>query len=278
MVEVNSETDFVARNEQFQGLVQMIADIALDSRDRRREDQGRARSAASPSNDAINSRDRDHRREHDAAPRRRAAGRQGAVGSYVHNSVGRRARQDRRHRRRSRSPGQADELAALGRQVAMHVAASNPQAVDPAGLDPQVVAREKDILADKFRAAGQARGDDRQDRRIRPQDLLQGGLPARSALHPRRPTRPSPRRSRRPKARSAAPIKVTGFVRYALGEGIDRPEGDFAAEVAAAAGQLTRSRARPRRGRPIGETDRGMAVPNIPPRHRQAVRRGARGP
>ena len=52
------------------------------------------------------------------------------------------------------SAGKTDELAALGRQLAMHVAAANPQALDPAGLDPAVVKREKDVLADKYRQQG----------------------------------------------------------------------------------------------------------------------------
>ena len=49
------------------------------------------------------------------------------------------------------SPGKADELVVLGRQLAMHVAATNPQAIDPSGLDPELVKREKDVLADKYR-------------------------------------------------------------------------------------------------------------------------------
>ena len=63
--------------------------------------------------------------------------------------------------------GDAAKLAALGRLVAMHVAAANPLAVDAAGLDPAVIAREKDVLADKFKAARQAGQRDREDRRSR---------------------------------------------------------------------------------------------------------------
>ena len=77
------------------------------------------------------------------------------VSSYVHNAVTEGAGKmgvivalD--------SAGKADELAALGRQLAMHVAAANPQALDPAGLDPAVVKREKDVLADKYRQQGKA--------------------------------------------------------------------------------------------------------------------------
>ena len=84
------------------------------------------------------------------------------------------------------SAGKADELAALGRLLAMHVAAANPQAVDPSGLDPAVVTREKDVLAEKFKAQGKPAAMIEKIVEFGPQDLLQGGLPARSALHPRR--------------------------------------------------------------------------------------------
>ena len=78
---------------------------------------------------------------------------QGVVASYVHNAV-----IDGAGKMgvlvALESTGKADELAALGRQLAMHVAATNPQALDPAGLDPAVVTREKDVLADKYRQQG----------------------------------------------------------------------------------------------------------------------------
>ena len=77
----------------------------------------------------------------------------GAIGTYVHNSVS-----DGLGKIgvlvALESAGKADELAALGRLVAMHVAAANPQAVDAASLDPAIVQREKDVLADKFKAQG----------------------------------------------------------------------------------------------------------------------------
>ncbi len=133
------------------------------------------------------------------------------------------------------SSGKSDELAALGRQVAMHIAASNPQAVDPAGLDPQVVAREKDILADKFRSQG------------KPEAMIakivelglktyykEACLLDQPYIH--EPDKTVAQALKEAEGKVGGPIKVVGFVRYALGEGIDRPDGDFAAEVAAAAG------------------------------------------
>ena len=100
-----------------------------------------------------------------------------------------------------------------------------------------MVEREKDVLADKFRQQGKPANVIEKIVEFGPQDLLQGSLPARAAVTSSTTRRPWRRRSRKPKARSAAPIKVTGFVRYALGEGIEKQESDFAAEVAAAAGQ-----------------------------------------
>ena len=153
VVEVNSETDFVARNDLFQGLVKMIADVALDAG----ADVEKIKTAKVGAHHGRRRDQRHHRqdrREHDAAPRRGPEGRArarsantcttpvseglGKIGVLVALELS----------------GKADELVALGRMVAMHVAASNPQAVDPSGLDPEVVKREKDVLADKFRQQG----------------------------------------------------------------------------------------------------------------------------
>src|SRR6185312_16009273 len=151
VVEVNSETDFVARNDLFQGLVAMIADVALAGADVEAIKAAKVGSIAVA--DAIS--DTIAKVGENMTLRRAAslAVGQGAVGAYVHNSVGEGlgkigvlvALE---------SAGKTDELASIGRLVAMHVAASNPQAVDPSGLDPAVVEREKSVLADKFKAQG----------------------------------------------------------------------------------------------------------------------------
>jgi elongation factor Ts len=117
----------------------------------------------------------------------------------------------------------------------MHVAASNPQAVDPSGLDPQAVAREKDILADKFRAQGKPEAMIAK--------IVESGLKTfykevclldQPYIHD--PEKTVAQALKAAETKVGGPIKVAGFVRYALGEGIDRQESDFAAEVAAAAG------------------------------------------
>jgi elongation factor Ts len=169
---------------------------------------------------------------------RRAAAlavKQGVVGRYVHNSVS-----DGLGKIGVlvglESAGKADELNALGRMLAMHVAASNPQAVDSAGLDPAVVAREKDVLAEKFRAQGKpANVIDK---------IVESGLKTfykevclleQAYVHD--PDKTVAQALKEAEGKVGGPIKVTGFVRYALGEGIERQESDFAAEVKAAAGQ-----------------------------------------
>src|SRR6202023_4393160 len=118
--------------------------------------------------------------------------------------------------------------------VAMHIAASNPQAVDPSGLDPQTVAREKDILADKFRAQGKPEATIVK--------IVESGLKTfyKEVCLLDQPYIHDPDKSvaaalKEAEGKVGGAIKVTGFVRYALGEGIDRQDTDFAAEVAAAA-------------------------------------------
>src|SRR5271168_2343045 len=233
VVEVNSETDFVARNEQFQGLVRMIAGIALDTGPDVEKIKA-AKVGSVTANDAINSAIATIGENMTLRRAAEVTVSQGAVGSYVHNAVG-----DGLGKIGVivglESPGQADELVALGRQVAMHIAASNPQAVDPAGLDPQVVAREKDILADKFRQQGKAEAMIAK--------IVESGLKTfyKEACLLDQPYIYEPDKTvaqalKDAEGKVGGAIRVAGFVRYALGEGIDRPDGDFAAEVAAAAG------------------------------------------
>ena len=234
VVEVNSETDFVARNEHFQGLVRMIADVALDvGPDVEAIKVGKV--GALTINDAINSAIATIGENMTLRRAAQVSVKAGVVGSYVHNSVseglgkigvivG------------LESPGQKDELTMLGRQVAMHIAASNPQAVEPSGLDPQTVAREKDILADKFRTQGKPEAMIAK--------IVESGLKTfykevclleQAYIHD--PAKTVAQALKEAEGKIGGAIKVTAFVRYALGEGIDRPDQDFAAEVAATAGK-----------------------------------------
>ncbi len=231
LVEVNSETDFVARNDFFQGLVRMIADVALNvGTDVEKIKQTKVGDATVE--DAISTL---IAKIGENMSLRRAGAlsvRQGVIATYVHNTVaeglgkigvlvG------------LESAGQADELNRIGRMVAMHIAASNPQALDAASLGADVIRREKDVLAEKFKAQGKpANVIDK---------IVESGLKTfykevclleQAFIH--EPDKNVAQAVKEAESKVGAPVKITGFMRYALGEGIERPDSDFAAEVAAA--------------------------------------------
>jgi elongation factor Ts len=232
VVEVNSETDFVARNDLFQGLVKMIANVALDAGtdvDKILAAPIGDRTVADAINETI-------AKIGENMTLRRAAALsvgKGVVASYVHSSVtdglgriGVIVALD--------SPGKTDELKAFGRLVAMHVAAANPQAVDPSGLDPAIIEREKSVLAAKAEGKPANVVEKIVESGLRTfykeVCLLEQGY----AIEEGKKT--VAQAIKEAEAKVGGPIKVTGFVRFALGEGIDRPEGDFGGEVAALAG------------------------------------------
>ena len=234
VVEVNSETDFVARNDLFQGLVKMIADVALTAG----TDVEKISAAKAGSITVADSISDTIAKIGENMTLRRAAGLsvgKGAIGSYVHNAV-----TDRLGKIgvivALESPGKTDELSELARLLAQHVAAANPQAVDPSGLDPAVVEREKNVLADKFKQQGKpANVIDK---------IVESGLKTfykevclLDQAYIRDDKKSVSQVLKEAEGKAGGPIKVAGFVRYALGEGIEKQETDFAAEVAAAAGQ-----------------------------------------
>lgn len=235
VVEVNAETDFVARNETFQAFARKVADLALAA------DGDLARLKAAKI--AGTGRTVEEELAHLIATigenmtLRRAAAlkvEQGLVASYVHNQaapgLGRIAVLIGLE-----STGDLEGLAALGKQLAMHVAAANPQAVDIAGLDPALVEREKQVLVEQARASGKTDeiAQKMMEGRLRrffqevvllEQDfVVQPGTPVCKAIQAAGQA-------------IGAPIKVTGYVRFALGEGMEKRQGDFAAEVAQLAG------------------------------------------
>ena len=231
LVEVNSETDFVARNDFFQGLVRMIADVALNvGTDVEKIKQTKV--GDTTVEDAISTL---IAKIGENMSLRRAGALsvgQGVIATYVHNTVaeglgkiGVLVALE--------SAGQADELNRIGRMVAMHIAASNPQALDAASLGADVIRREKDVLAEKFKAQGKpANVIDK---------IVESGLKTfykevclleQAFIH--EPDKNVAQAVKEAESKVGAPIKITGFVRYALGEGIERPDSDFAAEVAAA--------------------------------------------
>jgi len=234
VVEVNSETDFVARNEHFQGLVKMIAQVALDvGAD---VEKIKAAKVGSITVEAAIADSIATIGENQTL--RRAAAlevSEGVVSSYVHGAVIEGAGK-LGVIVALESPGKTDELAVLGRQLAMHVAAANPQAIDAAGLDPDLVKREKDVLADKYRQQGKPENVI--------EKIVESGLKTyykevtlleQAFIHDSGKSVAQALKEAEGKVGGA--IKVTGFVRYALGEGIEKEETDFAAEVAAASGK-----------------------------------------
>src|SRR5262245_20816081 len=230
VVEVNSETDFVARNDLFQGLVKMIANVALGvgaDVEKIKDAKVGGITMADAIADTI-------AKIGENMTLRRASSLSvgtGVIGTYTHNSVeeglgkiGVLVALE--------SAAKADDLKRFGRMLAMHVAASNPQAVDPSGLDPDVVRREKEVLADKYKAQGKpANVIDK---------IVESGLKTfykevclldQPFIH--EPDKSVSQAVREAEGKVGGAIKVTGFVRYALGEGIDRPDNDFGGEVAA---------------------------------------------
>jgi elongation factor Ts len=236
LVEVNSETDFVARNDLFQGLVKMIADVALDvgtDVDKINASKAGSITVAESITDTI-------AKIGENMTLRRAASievGQGVIGAYVHNAVseglgkigvlvG------------LESTGNTDELVALGRQLAMHVASANPIALDASGVSADIVKREKDVLADKFRQQGKPEA--------MIEKIVENGLKTfykeQTFLEQPFIFDDSGKKSvaqavKEAEGKIGGPIKIVGYVRYGLGEGIEKAESDFAAEVAAASGK-----------------------------------------
>jgi elongation factor Ts len=236
IVELNSETDFVARNDLFQGLVKMAADVAFDA-GTDVEAIKAAKVGAITVNEAIN--DTIAKIGENMTLRRAAMLEvsKGAIGSYMHNSVS-----DGLGKIgvlvALESTGNVEELTALGRQLAMHVASSNPIALDAAGVSADIIKREKDVLADKFRQQGKPEA--------MIDKIVESGIKTffkeQTFLDQPFIFDDSGKKSvaqavKEAEGKVGGPIKIVSFVRFGLGEGIEKQESDFAAEVAAAAGQ-----------------------------------------
>jgi len=234
IVEVNSETDFVARNETFQDVVRQSAKLALAAGG----DIEALRAAAYPG--AGKSLD-DHLTglvgtigENMSVRRTQSLSvNTGVVAGYVHNAVteglgrlGVLVALD--------SAGDHEKLAAFGRQLAMHVAATNPASVSTDDLDPQEVARERAVLVEQARQSG------------RPEEIIEKMVEGRLRKYFEEVVLVSQtfvidgentvaKAVEIAAGEIGAPIRISGFVRFALGEGIEKKQADFASEVAAAA-------------------------------------------
>ncbi len=229
IVEVNSETDFVARNEAFQDFVATVAKLALEVGD----DLDALKAAAFPGTGRTVADELTHLiatvGENMTIRRVRVLSvGHGVVASYMHQAL---------------KPGLgkigvlvavegSSELSALellGRQVGMHVAATQPSALDVSAVDPAALEREKAVLTEQARASG--KGEDIIEKmvvgRIRKyyEEVV---LLEQVWVHDGE--------SRVKAVAKKAGANITGFVRFAIGEGIEKDSGDFAAEVAKAAG------------------------------------------
>jgi elongation factor Ts len=230
MVEVNAETDFVARNDTFQGFVEAVAGIALKIG----EDVDAIKAAPFPGSGRTVAEELTHlvatigENMNIRRARVLSVG-SGVVASYVHNTlrpglgkIGVLVAVE--------GTGEMAALETLGRQVGMHIAASTPEAIDVVSVDPAALAREKAVLVEQARQSG------------RPENIIEKMVEGRIRkfyeevvlleqvwVHDGE--------SRVKAVLGKAGVKLAGFARFKLGEGIDKPEGpDFASEVAATAG------------------------------------------
>ncbi|HEV8408004.1 MAG TPA: translation elongation factor Ts, partial [Sphingomicrobium sp.] len=234
VVEVNSETDFVAKNEIFQDFVSNVAKLVLAQG----TDIEALAAAAYPGGGTVQEKLTDNIAkigEHQTLRRAAAAEvNEGAVVSYVHNQV---------------APGlgkigvlvalesgaPAETLQALGKQIAMHVAASHPLALTADDLDAELVDRERSIAIEKAKESGKPANI--------VEKMVEGSL-AKFRKESALLTQLFVMDNKTPVAEVVASaakeagttIELASFVRFQLGEGIEKKQDDFAAEVAAAAG------------------------------------------
>ena len=234
VVEVNSETDFVAKNEQFQAFVRDVSQLALTIDG----DVEALKGAAYPSGGTVEEKLTENIAMigENQSLRRTAlleVG-EGVVVSYVHNAaapnmgkIGVLVALE--------SGASADTLTALGKQLAMHIAAANPLALNADSLDADLLARERGIAVEKAKESGKPANivekmvDGTMAKFAKENALLSqlfvidGKTPVADVVEAA--------------AKDAgAPITLKAFERFQLGEGIAKAETDFAAEVAAASG------------------------------------------
>jgi elongation factor Ts len=234
LVEVNSETDFVARNDQFQDMVKTIAADALKAKGDV-ETLAKAKFGGGKISVAAHLKEMIGAIGENMTLRRSAhvAVKNGVVSSYMHNSIapglgkiGVIVALE--------SSGDAEKLKDFGKQVAMHIAAANPQAITVDNLDPAFVERERAVLTEQAKESGKPAPvvEKMVEGRVRKfyEEVV---LLSQAFVHD--PETTVAKALAAAEQDAGAPIKIVGFHRFALGEGIDRPESDFAAEVAAAA-------------------------------------------
>jgi elongation factor Ts len=234
IIELNSETDFVARNEIFQSFAETICKIALDS-----DGDIKSLKKASYENDGSV----DEQLTHQIATigenmdLRRSSVLEvqgGVVVSYMHNAI--KAGLGKIGVLVSlESSGDEAELNALGKQIAMHVAAANPLALNRSSINQADLEREKAILTEQARDSG------------KPEEIIGKMVEGRLRKYYSEiclleqpfvidPDITVEKAVEAVALKVSTPITVTDFIRFSLGDGVEKEEEDFAAEVAAVAG------------------------------------------
>ncbi|MGE3065491.1 MAG: translation elongation factor Ts [Hyphomicrobiaceae bacterium] len=238
IVEVNSETDFVARNEQFQDMVRKVTALAGTVGG----DVEKLLAATYPgTSHTVDAQLKEMVATigENMTLRRAAAvtAAEGVVADYVHAKVG-----DGLGKLgvlvALESKGDKAQLADLGRRLAMHVAAANPQAVNAEELDADLIEKERAVYTEQAKASGKAADIVAKmvEGRLRKEFFQQVVLLQQTYLGAGSDGKQTVEQVVKAAEKAAgAPIRVTKFVRFALGEGIEKKEEDFAAEVAAAA-------------------------------------------
>ena len=226
VVEVNAETDFVARNEQFQGFVNKVAELALNANnldELKAADYGNGKSVEDTLTSLIATIG-----EHMTLRRMESVEvANGEVVSYMHSAlapnlgkIGVLVALE--------ADSSKDKLAELGKQIAMHVAAARPEYLDKDSVDADAIEREKSVLTEKHRASG------------KPEDRLEGivmgdlnkNFYGQICLLEQPFIMDGKTKVSQIVADAGSDITLKQFVRFELGEGIEKEEEDFAAEVA----------------------------------------------
>ena len=239
VVEINSETDFVARNAEFQEMVALIAKTGLELQKQDPTVEDLANTTLSSVNKSVE----DHIKDKVATIgenmtlRRfqKLSVKNGVVATYVHNNaapgmgkIGVLAAME--------SEGDAEKLEALGRQICMHIAACNPASLSEKDLDPQLVERERQVLTEQARESG------------KPDNVIEKMIVGRLNKFYQEvcllkqnfvinPDLTVEKALKEAAGDVGAPVELSAFVRLEVGEGVEKEETDFAAEVAAQVGK-----------------------------------------
>ena len=230
IVEVNAETDFVARNDQFQALVRNVAKAALKGAGKVEEVAEVVIEGGKSVKDTLTTLIATIGENMSLRRSAKLAVNDGIVATYVHNAIG-----DGLGKIgvlvALESTGDKAKLEALGKQIAMHVAAANPAYLDSSSVDPDVLEREKNVIRETAKEQGKAA------------DIIEKMLEGRvrkyyeevcliEQIFIMEGETKSSKVIENASKDVGAPVKLAGFARFQLGEGIEKEETDFAAEVA----------------------------------------------